>query len=122
MDSQLRASIAAAVVAHSTGRQVASVYDHDLGEHRGQQAHAAGARIACYDTASGLRLSGELPNLLWSPERVPIHLHRAEGGDYRGFDHGSETHFEVRPDGLSVQLYDHGEQKWFAYSAHPAGF
>ena len=31
-------------------------------------------------------------------------------------------HFNVRPDGLSAQLYDHGEGRWFAYSAYPAGF
>ena len=122
MHSRLRASIAAAVIAHSSGRQVAAAYDHGAQEQLGLQAQASGARIACYDVTSGQHLSGELPNLIWGAERAPIHLLRTETGDYQGFDHGSQTHFNVRADGLSARLYDHGEGQWFSYSAYAAGF
>ena len=122
MHHRVRASIAATVIAHCTGRQVASIYDHEAKEQRGLQAHALGARVACYDGTRSLQLGGELPNLLWSPEQTAVYLERTDAGEYRGFDHGSETHFNVRPEGLSAQLYDHGKGRWFAYSAYPAGF
>jgi hypothetical protein len=122
MDSKLRASISAAVIAHSSGRQVASVYDHTAKEELVLQAHALGDRVACYDGTGDRHLAGALPNLSWSSERIAVYLSRTGPGEYRGFDHGSETHFDVRPDGLLAQLYDHGAASWFAYSAHPAGF
>jgi hypothetical protein len=121
MHHRLRAALAAAVIAHSSGRQVGSIYDHEADERLPLQAQAMGARVACYDETSELRLTGELPDLVRLPEGTAIHL-QVEDGDYRGFDHGSETHFNVRRDGLTAQVYDHGDRHWFSYTAHPATF
>jgi hypothetical protein len=122
MQSRLRAAIAATIIAHASRRQVASLYDHEAQQHLELHAQATGAQVTCYDLSDGTGLSGELPDLVRSPAGARIHLAETGSGEYRGFDYGGESHFEVRPNGLTAALYDHDAQSWFAYTARSAAF
>jgi hypothetical protein len=122
MTPELRAAIAAACIADSSGSPVSSVHDHDAGLWRGLEAEAVGGRVACCDRVTGETLGGDLPELWHAATQAWVHVEAKGPGAYEGHDRGSGADFAVRVSGVVAHLFEHGRQAWSAYTAQlPAG-
>ena len=110
MIEEIRRAIAHAAVARTGGQTQASVHGDETHRHTplseagsGGDDHNARAQIG--DTAGGLYHYGL---------RAHISL-QVNGDHFTGYDCQSRSHFSGRVSGSSVQLYDHGERRWFSY-------
>lgn len=114
IDSPVRASLAAIVLSHASGRLVTSVHDHGAGIRHDIRAIFRDSTLDGHATARAARLGGTLPDLYDHARRAHIHL-TCEGDTYSGFDHGTGTHFHVVISGQSCSLYDHDAGEWSQY-------
>jgi hypothetical protein len=112
MNEAIRRAIAHAAVARTAGQTQASVYSHEADRHTPFSGAGAGgydhdARADIGDTGAGLYHHGL---------RAHISL-QVNGDHFSGYDCQSRSQFSGRVSGSSVQLYDHGERRWFRYVA-----
>lgn len=119
MQPPIRAVIAAAAHAFVIRRKVAGLYDHHAARDLRVAAEARGRHLQGYDGERDARFGGTLPDLRDMGEDASIHM-VIEGAEARGFDRGSSSHFTARVTDEQVQLYDHGENAWFAFDVRTA--
>lgn len=113
--ADVRASIAAIVLAHATGKAVELIYDYQEERHRTISARFYGNLLAALDGERRAKLSGELPDLFDHKSRNYIRLTQ-EDGQYTGFEHQSQTHFRAEIRGSSVALFDHSDESWSQFA------
>jgi hypothetical protein len=119
MPPHIRAMIAAAAHAFITGRKVAGVYDHAAGRHLRIAAEARGGHLQGYDGDRNARFGGTLPELFDAVSKAAVSM-EIEGAAARGYDRSSSSHYEANVSDRQVQLFDHGEDAWFAFDIQAA--
>lgn len=112
----VRATIAAVILAHAKGELVTSLHDHAQNERLDIRANFKGDEVDAYDSGRTARISGTLPDLYDHALRKYIHLTK-EADRYVGYDHFSGTHFHAIVRGDTVAIYDYGITQWSQYSA-----
>jgi hypothetical protein len=110
-----RAIVAASAYAVITGRKVAGVYDHGAERHLKIAAEAQGQRVQALDGDRLARFGGTLPELYDEAEGVFISL-ECDGVTARGYDRGTGSFYAAEVGDRIVQLFDHGQACWFAFS------
>ena len=119
MQAHHRAIVAASAYAVLAGRKVVGLYDHEAERHLRIAAECRGDQVQALDGDRSARFGGTLPELFDEGDGVFISLER--GGDgARGYDRGSRTFYDLRLGDRMVQLYDHEQDKWFAFSIREA--
>lgn len=115
MENHVRAAVAAAAIAHASGRKVSSVY----GPHGWVRvdASASGDRIDGYDYDRSCHISGTLPSLYHYGESSHLQLQAKGDGKYTGYDYGVSTHFEITVSDRRASLYVYSGGGWSNYSA-----
>jgi hypothetical protein len=116
MDTHSRALIAACAYAAVTGAKVAGLYDHTAGEHLRIAAERRADRLQAIDGERPATLGGTLPDLYDGARRTFVSL-VVEGSKARGYDRGSQGHYEAQVTDRLIQLYDHQARAWFAFEA-----
>jgi hypothetical protein len=111
--------VAASAHALVTGRKVAGLYDHSAGRHLRIAAEARGRSLMGFDGGRQARFGGTLPDL-GDAGRPPTVWMELTGGEGRGFDRASSTHFAVKVSERTVQLFDHSRGEWFAFAVQIA--
>jgi len=114
MQPHTRAMIAASAHAFVHRRKVVGIHDHAAQRHLRIAAECRGSSLQGYDGDRAARFGGTLPELYDAAERTFISI-EVEGCTVRGHDRGSATSYDARVSDQQVQLYDHGEQRWFSY-------
>ena len=112
---EVRATIAAVVLAHAKDRLVTTLYDYTAGDYRNIRASFKGDTVDAYDSGRVAKMTGALPDLFDHVLGQYIHL-KPEGERYNGFDHYSGTHFHLMINGNTASLYDHDAEVWSQYS------
>lgn len=107
MKPHLRAVVSATAVAHSTGKNVSSIYDYSSSQHATISVSMSGSNVNGYDYARGSTFSGSLSNLYDYGDGHTITLKEDGPGEYSGYDYGSSHHFMLTISGGSVSLYDY---------------
>jgi len=106
--------IAAAAFTIITGKKVAGIHDHTTGQDRRIAAECRGDRLQGFDGDRGVKFGGTLPEIHDEGEQAFVSFER-DGEQVKGYDRQSSTFYTARvADGL-VQVYDHGQDAWFAY-------
>lgn len=113
--ADVRASIAAIVLAHATGKSISLIYDYQEERHRTISARFYGNVLAALDGERRAQLTGELPDLFDHKTRSYIHLAQ-ENGQYTGFNHHSGDHFRAEMRGETVALFDHSNESWSQFA------
>jgi hypothetical protein len=119
MSPHIRAMIAAAAHAFITTRKVAGIYDHAAGRHLRIAAEARGGSLQGYDGDRDSRFGGTLPELVDAVSKASVTL-EIDGTTARGFDRSSSSHYSATVTDRQVQLFDHGEEAWFAFDVQVA--
>lgn len=109
--------IAAAAFSHSTGRNLSSIYDYSVGEHRSVSVKVSGSNVDGYDYISSCHFGGNIPNLYHYGMTAHVQFKPVQYGKYTGYDYGSGNHFEVTVNGNNASFYDYGASGWTNYSA-----
>ncbi|NML95638.1 hypothetical protein [Novosphingobium olei] len=115
MKPETRAMIAASAYALIFGKKVAGVHDHASGVDLDIAAEAREGRVQAVDGARSVRFAGTLPEVRDSSTGAYISF-ELDGTTARGFDRATSSHFSLRAQDQIVQLYDHGQEAWFAFS------
>jgi hypothetical protein len=109
-----RAMVAAAAHAFIIGKKVAGIYDHASGRHLRIAAESRGDHLQGFDGDRSARFGGTLPELYDAADKAFVSL-KIDGTKAQGYDRRSSSSYEANvTDGL-VQLYDHGQNAWFAF-------
>ncbi|WP_395327653.1 hypothetical protein WBP06_11560 [Novosphingobium sp. BL-8H] len=109
-----RAMIAAAAYAFITGRKVAGVFDHAAMRERLIAAESRENRLKGFDGNRQAEFGGTLPDLYDAGDKAAFSLEIA-GSEARGYDRGSAHHYTAKVTDQLVQVYDHGQEAWFAF-------
>lgn len=117
MKLNVRAAVAAAALAHSTGRSISSIYDYGAGGYRMIDARFSGTRLDAYDHTSGCHFDGSLPDLYHYGQSAHVEFKVGSSGRYEGYDYGASCFWEATVRGNSVELYDYGASSYFSYSS-----
>jgi hypothetical protein len=112
MKEQIRRAVAFAVLAFEGESIERTLYSY--AENR--RSKMSGKRHDFFDHDAGVRIAGKDTKLYHYGEWSYIELD-VSGSKFAGFDHGSKTHFAGVIKGQLVQLYDHGEKRYFDYAA-----
>lgn len=115
MQPHHRAIVAASAYAAITGRKVAGVYDHGAERHLKIAAEAQGQRVQALDGDRLARFGGTLPELYDEGDGVFISLER-DGALACGYDRATASFYAAEVGDRMVQLFDHGQGCWFAFS------
>lgn len=115
MQPHHRAIVAASAYALIAGRKVVGLYDHAAERHLRIAAEARGNQVQALDGDRSARFGGTLPELYDEADGVFISL-EADGVTARGYDRGSAGFYDARVGDRMVQLFDHGQGRWFAFS------
>ena len=114
MHSHTRALVAASAHAVIVGRKVAGLYDHSAARHLKIAAESREGRLQGVDGDRSAMFGGTLPELFDDGDKQFISL-EIDGARARGYDRGTSCAFVAEVSDRLVQLYDHGEQAWFAF-------
>jgi hypothetical protein len=115
MQPHTRAIVAASAYAIIAGKKVAGLYDHAAGRHLKIAAECRGDRLQALDGERSARFGGRLPELYGEADGAFVSL-ETDGTTARGYDHGSAGFYTAEVGDRMVQLYDHQQGAWFAYS------
>ena len=115
MSPHTRALVAAAAHAFMTGKPVTGVHDHATGQDLQIAAESRDDRLQGFDGDRSAKFGGRLPELYDAGERAYVSLN-IDGVTARGYDRRSMSHYSLKVTGQVVQLYDHAESTWFAYT------
>lgn len=110
-----RAIVAAAAHAFISGRKVAGVHDHDLGQDLRIAAEVRGDRLQGIDGDRSSKFSGSRTEIYDAADRAFVSL-EINGLNAHGFDRGSSSQYSLTVTDQVVQLYDHSANVWFAFS------
>jgi hypothetical protein len=110
LKEEVRRAVAFAVLAQENGTQDCEIYSYAKDRRSKFSGNAGdfhdydmGARVA--------RFGAQLYHYgLWHYVSLD-----AKAGTFSGYDHGSNCHFEGVVNGRTVQLYDHGERRYYDY-------
>ncbi|WP_297804098.1 hypothetical protein [uncultured Brevundimonas sp.] len=116
ISADVRATLAAIVLAHSQKRLVTAIYDYDVGAYRNIRANFKDDALDAYDSVRVAKVSGTLPDLFDHVMGSYYHL-KQHADRYIGFDHYSGTHFQVVLTDKIAALYDYDSAEWSQYSA-----
>jgi hypothetical protein len=112
MKEEIRRAVAFAVLAPPEGHKDCEIYSYD----NDRRSKFCGNSSDFHDYDSGARVTRFGPDLyhygLWHYVNLT-----AATGTFSGYDHGSKCHFEGVVKGEIVQLYDHGEARYYDYRA-----
>ncbi len=112
MKEEIRRAVAFAVLAPAEGNKDCEIYSYD----NDRRSKFCGNSNDFHDYDSGARVTRFGPDLyhygLWNYVNLT-----AAAESFSGYDHGSKSHFEGVIKGEIVQLYDHGEGRYFDYRA-----
>jgi hypothetical protein len=114
MQAHTRAIVAASAYAVIIGKKVAGLYDHAAGKHLRIAAECRDNRVQAFDGERGTKFGGSLPELFDEGDRAFISL-EVDGMTARGYDRGSASAYLGNVTDRLVQLYDYGEDAWFAF-------
>jgi hypothetical protein len=114
MSPHRRAMVAASAYALITGNKVAGIYDHAAGRHLRIAAEAQGEHLQGLDGDRAAKFGGTLPELYDAADKAFVSL-EIDGQAARGYDRVSSHHYSLTATDRLVQLYDHGEEAWFAF-------
>lgn len=109
-----RAMVAAAAHAFVTGKTVAGLYDHSAGRHLRIAAEARGEHLQGFDGDRAVKFGGTLPELYDAGDETFVSM-AVEGMTARGHDRRTASSFTANVTDRLVQLYDHGQNAWFAF-------
>ncbi|NMN04709.1 MULTISPECIES: hypothetical protein [unclassified Novosphingobium] len=107
--------IAAAAYAFIFEKKVAGVHDHTTGQDLQIAAEVRGGRLQGQDGDRSAKFGGTLPELHDAGDDAFVSL-EIDGNTARGYDRGSSSHYTLTAESQVLQLYDHAEQAWFAYT------
>lgn len=116
MQPHIRAIVAASAFAIVTGNKTAGLFDHNASRHLRIAAECRGDRLQGYDGERSVSFGGTLPDLYDQGEKTFLSC-EVYGSTVRGFDRGSDTAYTTLVEDRLIQLYDHGESSWFAFTA-----
>ncbi|MDO6415822.1 hypothetical protein Q4F19_15630 [Sphingomonas sp. BIUV-7] len=119
MNLHTRAVVAASAYAIVSKHKAAGLFDHAAGRHLKIAAECRGDRLQGYDGEREVSFGGTLPDLYDQGDKAFI-AYQIEGSTVRGFDRGSTTSFVANVTAELVQLYDHKESAWFAFTVQRA--
>ncbi len=112
MKEEIRRAVAFAVLAPPEGNKDCEIYSYD----NERRSKFCGNSSDFLDYDAGARVTRFGPDLyhygLW--QYVSLN---AAAESFSGYDHGAKCHFEGVIKGASVQIYDHGEGRYFDYRA-----
>jgi hypothetical protein len=111
--------IAAAAHALMFGRRVAGVHDHETGRDLLIAAEARGDQLQGFDGDRSAKFNGTPPELYDAGDDAFVSI-EIDGLKARGYDRRSCSHYSLSVTDQVVQLYDHGEGCWFAFSIQVA--
>ncbi len=114
MSPHTRALVAAATFAFVTGKKVAGLYDHAAGRDLRIAAEARDNRLQAIDGERSVKFGGTLPELYDAGDKTHVSF-EWEDARAQGFDRATSTHFTANVAGGVVQVFDHGQNAWFAY-------
>ena len=114
---EVRAIIAAAAIAHATGRNLSSIYDYSGAGYRSISMQIAGTKVTGYDYSISAHFSGSMPSLYHYGVSGHVEFKHKGGNKYGGYDYSSGSHFEVTVKGNDASFYDYGSSGWTSYSA-----
>lgn len=110
-----RAMVAAAAYAFIFDQKVAGVHDHATGRDLRIAAEARGDRLQGVDADRSAKFGGTRFELHDAGDGSFVSL-EIDGLTARGYDRGSAGHYSLSATDRMVQLYDHAEGAWFAFS------
>jgi hypothetical protein len=108
------ALIAASSHALIVGKKVAGIYDHKAARHLRIAAECRDNRLQGLDGDREARFGGTFPEIYDEGDKVFVTMD-AEGSTARGYDRGSASAYVAEVSERLVQVYDHGQQAWFAF-------
>jgi len=114
-----RAIVAAAAYAFIFDKKVAGVHDHTTGDDLQIAGEARGSSLQGVDGDRSIKFGGKLPELRNGADDTFISM-EIEGATARGYDRGSSSHYSLTAQGEVIQIYDHADEAWFAYSIQTA--
>ena len=115
----MRAIVAASAYAILSGNKVAGIHDHDADRHRRIAAECRGDWLQAYDGERDAHFGGDLPDLYDQGDKAFVSLEK-DGASVRGYDRATETFYTANVTDRLIQLYDHGERAWFAFTVQIA--
>ena len=115
MDPHTRAILAASAFAVMTGRKVAGIHDHKAARFLRIAAECRDERLQAYDGERSTWFDGDLPDLLDQKGQPFVFMER-DGQAVRGFDRTSDGFYTATVTDKTVQVFDHAEQSWFAFT------
>lgn len=119
MSPHIRALVAAAVHAFMFGKKVAGVHDHTSGRDLQIAAEVRGDRLQGFDGDRQAKFNGTPSELYDAGDKAFISL-EIDGLSAAGYDRQSSSHYSLSVTDQIVQLYDHAEASWFAFSIQVA--
>jgi len=115
MSPHTRAMVAAAAHAFISGKMVAGVHDHATGQDLQIAADTRGGRLQGFDGDRSAKFSGTISELYDAGDDAFVSL-EIDGLTAKGYDRRSSSHYSLTITDQVVQLYDHAEEAWFAFS------
>ena len=113
MKEEIRRAVAFAVLARD-GQQDCEIYSYEQGRH----SKFSGNANDFWDYGMGARIARFGPDLyhygFWQYISLTVNA-----DSFSGYDHGSNCHFEGVVKGVTLQLYDHGEGRYYEYGLVP---
>ncbi len=106
--------VAAAALACITGKKAAGIHDHSSGQALAIAAECRGDQLRGFDGDRGVKSGGTLPDLHDAGDGTIVSL-KVDGTKATGFDRVTSSYYEARVTGGLVQVFDHGQDAWFAY-------
>lgn len=101
------------------GRKIAGVHDHETGRDLRIAAEVRGERLQGFDGDRSAKFNGTPFELYDAGDDAFISL-EIDGQKAQGYDRGSSSHYSLLVTDRVVQLYDHAEESWFAFSIQVA--
>jgi hypothetical protein len=112
MKEETRRAVAFAVLAPEEGNKDCEIYSYD----KDRRSKFTGNSNDFLDGDMGARVTRFGPDLyhygLWQYVSLTV-----TDRSFSGYDHGAKCHFEGVIKDWTVQLYDHGEARYFDYGA-----
>lgn len=115
MHAHTRALVAASAYAILSGGKAAGLYDHAADRHLRIAAESRGNRLQAYDGERAVAFGGTLPELYDAGDKAFVSL-TLEGATARGYDRATASFYEATVTDRLVELFDHGEGAWFAFT------
>lgn len=119
MSPHTRAIVAAAAHAFMFGKRIAGVHDHASGQDLRIAAEARGDRLQGFDGDRSAKFNGTPFELYDAADEAFVSL-EIDGLRAQGYDRSSSSHYSLSATDQVVQLYDHAESAWFAFSIQVA--